>query len=52
MFKTLHPVRATLAVSLWIATLYFKYLGIELGPEWWTLVGAVSGFYFASTREG
>lgn len=51
MFKNVHPIRALLALSLWITTLIFKGKGIELGPEWWTLVCLVSGFYFASTKE-
>ena len=44
----IHPIRATLALSSWIATIYFLAVGIELPEVWWALVTGVSVFYFTT----
>jgi len=48
----LHPVRATLAITAWLATIYFVAVGVELAEAWWALVGAISVVYFTGSQEG
>jgi len=52
MWNKIHPVRATLAVTGWLATIFFLWIGVELPEAWWALVSAISVFYFTGTKEG
>lgn len=47
----LHPIRATLAVSSWIAVLVFIGVGIPIPDGLWVMAAAVSGFYLATAKD-
>jgi len=48
----IHPIRATLAVAAWLATIAFLVLKIEIPDAWWSIVAAITTFYFVQSREG
>jgi len=41
-------VRPTLAISGWLATIYFLAAGIAIPDAWWAIVAAFSAYYFAA----
>jgi len=47
----IHPIRATLAISGWLATIYFLMAGLNPPDAWWIIVTAVSVFYFTGSSE-
>lgn len=52
MWKTVHPIRATLAMVTWLATIYFMAVGLVIPDAWWVAFGGVSVYYFTGTHEG
>ena len=50
-WEKVHPIRASLAISGWLATIAFLLLGIEIPEAWWALVSAISVFYFATATD-
>ncbi len=42
-----HPIRASLAMAVVGATIFYNAMGIPIAGEWWVLVGAIVAFYFA-----
>lgn len=47
----IHPIRATLAVLGWLATIYMAIMQIPIAEAWWALVAGISVFYFTGTKE-
>jgi len=48
----IHPVRATLAISSWFATIGFLAFGIAIPDAWWAIVSGINVFYFVASKEG
>lgn len=46
-----HPVRGLLAVSSWLATIYFLAVGIIIPDAWWAIVAGINVFYFIDSKE-
>ena len=44
----IHPIRASLAVGGWGATIYFLIAGIVIPDAWWAIVATITTFYFTS----
>ena len=45
----LHPIRATIAILMSLATIAFLFLGIEIPDAWWGAYGVIITFYFMSS---
>ncbi len=46
MKTNIHPIRASLAVGAWGATIYFLIVGVSVPDAWWAVVAMISTFYF------
>lgn len=44
-------VRPTLAISAWLATIAFLSRGIPIPDAWWSIVAALTTFYFVQRHE-
>lgn len=46
-----HPIRATLAISGWLATIAMLFVGTDIPDAWWGALGSVTTFYFMGSGE-
>ena len=44
-------VRPTLAISGWLATIYFLAAGIAIPDAWWAIVAGINVFYFVQRQQ-
>ena len=48
---TIHPIRATLAISSLGATIYMLIQGIEIPDAYWVIVTGLALFYVEGAKE-